>query len=385
MTVKLLLFLFCTFYIYADERALYQGSFDPQSTGIFLPVQIGEKECNFLFDTGASFVVLDKSLEPLLGEPLSLPEVQARTGIKLASGRITTPNGEIALKMYRSIPMRLGKMQIANRFPYILADLQSLWPFSGVKFCGILGVSFLHQFRWEIDFKRGAIKGYIGAEPYMGSFTARVPLFWSEGQIPQVTVDLHGRVVAFDIDTGDNGSGRVQHENFLYLKEIGQVLRSHEQEVITVSELSSNEEFRLEYLRFADTVYPNIVLQESRQNALGLAFFKRHNVVLDFPFNMLYLQHHKDYELEQERDKSGVRIILEDGQLKIYSIKPMPGAIVEGLEKSDIIISINGKKDLSLFQARELLRQEKGTMLALELKRDGQNMRTVIVLGEDPL
>ncbi len=385
MTVKLLLFLFCTFYIYADERALYQGSFDPQSTGIFLPVQIGEKECNFLFDTGASFVVLDKSLEPLLGEPLSLPEVQARTGIKLASGRIATPNGEVALKMYRSIPMRLGKMQIANRFPYILADLQSLWPFSGVKFCGILGVSFLHQFRWEIDFKRGTIEGYIGAEPYMGSFTARVPLFWSEGQIPQVTVDLHGRVVAFDIDTGDNGSGRVQHENFLYLKEIGQVLRSHEQEVITVSELSSNEEFRLEYLRFADTVYPNIVLQESRQNALGLAFFKRHNVVLDFPFNMLYLQHHKDYELEQERDKSGVRIILEDGQLKIYSIKPMPGAIVEGLEKSDIIISINGKKDLSLFQARELLRQEKGTMLALELKRDGQNMRTVIVLGEDPL
>ncbi len=385
MTVKLLLFLFCTFYIYADERALYQGSFDPQSTGIFLPVQIGEKECNFLFDTGASFVVLDKSLEPLLGEPLSLPEVQARTGIKLASGRITTPNGEIALKMYRSIPMRLGKMQIANRFPYILADLQSLWPFSGVKFCGILGVSFLHQFRWEIDFKRGTIEGYIGAEPYMGSFTARVPLFWSEGQIPQVTVDLHGRVVAFDIDTGDNGSGRVQHENFLYLKEIGQVLRSHEQEVITVSELSSNEEFRLEYLRFADTVYPNIVLQESRQNALGLAFFKRHNVVLDFPFNMLYLQHHKDYELEQERDKSGVRIILEDGQLKIYSIKPMPGAIVEGLEKSDIIISINGKKDLSLFQARELLRQEKGTMLPLELKRDGQNIRTVIVLGEDPL
>ncbi len=385
MTVKLLLFLFCTFYIYADERALYQGSFDPQSTGIFLPVQIGEKECNFLFDTGASFVVLDKSLEPLLGEPLSLPEVQARTGIKLASGRIATPNGEIALKMYRSIPMRLGKMQIANRFPYILADLQSLWPFSGVKFCGILGVSFLHQFRWEIDFKRGTIEGYIGAEPYMGSFTARVPLFWSEGQIPQVTVDLHGRVVAFDIDTGDNGSGRVQHENFLYLKEIGQVLRSHEQEVITVSELSSNEEFRLEYLRFADTIYPNIVLQESRQNALGLAFFKRHNVVLDFPFNMLYLQHHKDYELEQERDKSGVRIILEDGQLKIYSIKPMPGAIVEGLEKSDIIISINGKKDLSLFQARELLRQEKGTMLPLELKRDGQNIRTVIVLGEDPL
>lgn len=385
MIVRALLFLCCSFYLYADERALYQGSFDTQSTGIFLPVKIGEKECNFLFDTGASFVVLDKSLEPLLGEPLSLREVQARTGIKLGSGRIVTPNGEVALKMYRSIPMRLGKMQIANRFPYIVADLQSLWPFSGVKFCGILGASFLHQFRWEIDFKSGSIEGYIGAEPYMGSSTARVPLLWSEGQIPQVTVDLHGRRVAFDIDTGDNGSGRVQHENFLYLKEIGQVLRSHKQEVITVSELSSNEEFRLEYLRFADTVYPNIILQESRQNALGLAFFKRHDVVLDFPFNMLYLQHHKDYAVEQERDKSGVRITRLDNKLKVYSIKPMKGAIVEGLKKDDVIISINGEKDLSLFQARSFLRQKEGTVLKLEVNRGGRSIIAGIVLGEDPL
>ena len=385
MTVKALFFLVFTLFLYADERALYQGSFDIQSTGIFLPVQVGDETCNFLFDTGASFVVLDNSLEPLLGKPLSLREVQARTGLKFASGRIVTPNGEIALKMYPSIPMRLGRMQIANRFPYMLADLQSLWPFSGVKFFGILGISFLHQFRWEIDFKRGIVKGYIGAEPYMGSFTTRASLFWSAGQLPRVAVDLHGREVAFDIDTGDNGSGRVNSENFLYLKEIGQVLRSHEQEVVTVSELSSSEEFRLKYLRVADTLYPNIILQESGQNALGLAFLKRHDIVLDFPFNMLYLKHHKDYELEQERDKSGVRIIMEDGRLKIYSIKPMQGAIVEGLKKDDVIISINENKTLSLFHVRESLRQKEGTVLTLEVKHEGKIIKAGIVLGEDPL
>lgn len=385
MTVKALLLLVFTLFLYADERPLYQGDFDTQSTGIFLPVQVGGEMCNFLFDTGASFVVLDNSLEPLLGEPLSLREVQARTGLKLASGRIVTPNGEIVLKMYPSIPMRLGRMQIANRFPYMLADLQSLWPFSGVKFCGILGISFLHQFRWEIDFNKGTIKGYIGAEPYMGSFTTRSPLFWSAGQLPQVAVDLHGREVAFDIDTGDNGSGRVNSKNFLYLKEVGQVLRSHEQEVVTVSEFSSNAEFRLKHLRVADTVYPNIILQESGQNALGLAFFKRHDVVFDFPFNMLYLKHHKDYELEQERDKSGVRIVMKEGQLMIYSIRPMKGAIVEGLEKNDVLISINENRELSLFQARELLRQKEGTVLTLEVKRAGKIFQAGIVLGEDPL
>ena len=384
MVIRLLL-LFYTVFLYAGERPFYQHDFDTQSTGIFLPVQVGKEECMFLFDTGASFVVLDNAFEHLLGEPLSLREAQARTGITFASGRIGTPNGEIALKMYPSVPMRLGRMQIANRFPYMLADLQSLWPFSGVKFCGILGASFLHQFRWEIDFKKGIIKGYIGAEPYMGRYTARERLFWSAGQIPQVAVDLQGRVVAFDIDTGDNGSGRVKSENLLYLRKTGQVLKSHEQEVVTVSELSSSEEFRLKYLRFGDVTYPNIILQESRQNALGLAFFKRHDVVFDFPYNMLYLQHHQDYAIEQERDKSGIRIVMIDGRLKIYSVKPMPGAVTDGLEKDDEIISINEKKDLSLFQARRLLRQTEGTRLLMEVKRDGKTIKAHIVLGEDPL
>jgi hypothetical protein len=384
MAVRLLLLFYAAF-IYAGERPFYQHDFDMQSPGIFLPVQIGTQECMFLFDTGASFVVLDNKFEDLMGEPLSLREAQARTGIKFASGRIATPNGEIELKMYKSIPMRLGRLQIANRFPYMLADLQSLWPFSGVKFCGILGVSFLHQFRWEIDFKKGIVKGYIGAEPYMGRYTARAPIFWSAGKLPQVAIDLQGREVAFDIDTGDNGSGRVSSENLLYLKETGQVMKSHEQEVVTVSELSSSEEFRLKYLRFADVIYPNIILQESKQNALGLAFFKRHDVIFDFPFNMLYLQHHKDYEIEQERDKSGVRIVKIDGQLKVYSVKSMPGAIVEGLKKDDIIISINGKKELSLFQARRLLRQKEGTRLQAEVERDGKTIKANIVLGKDPL
>jgi C-terminal processing protease CtpA/Prc len=100
---------------------------------------------------------------------------------------------------------------------------------------------------------------------------------------------------------------------------------------------------------------------------------------------MLYLQHHKDYEIEQERDKSGVRIVKIDGQLKVYSVKSMPGAIVEGLKKDDIIISINGKKELSLFQARRLLRQKEGTRLQAEVERDGKTIKANIVLGKDPL
>jgi aspartyl protease len=85
MTARLLLFFFFTLFLHAEERPFYQHDFDTQSTGIFLPVQIDNETCMFLFDTGASFVVLDNQFEHLLGEALSLREAQARTGIKFAT------------------------------------------------------------------------------------------------------------------------------------------------------------------------------------------------------------------------------------------------------------------------------------------------------------
>jgi len=313
----LLLLLFVS--LYAEERALYKASFITESTGIFLPVQLDGRECSFLFDTGASFVVLDKSFRHLVAKPLSLKEAEARTGIKFASKHIRTPNGEVKLEMYKAFPLRLGKLQIANRFPYLLADLKALWPFSGEKFCGILGVSFIRQFRWEIDFKKGEIKAYVGAEPYMQGYSARTPIFWSKARIPQVAVNFQGKEIAFDIDTGDNGSGRMKKENLLFLQERSQILASQKQEIVTVSSLSMSKEYRLRSLSFANVLYPKVVMQESAQNAIGLAFLKRHNIVFDFPFNMLYLQHHKDYAAKQELDKSGLRVVIQDEKLIVYS------------------------------------------------------------------
>lgn len=375
----------CSCLLGAGETYLYKENFEIKSTGIFLPVSIGDSECKFLFDTGASFVVLDRRFKALLGDELSLEETQARTGIPFINSSALTPNGEFPLELYKAIPMKLGKLQVANRFPYMLADLQALWPFSGVEFCGILGTSFLHQFRWEIDFEKGEIKAYIGAEPFQGEYSSKKPIYWSKANIPYVGVDFDGTEVAFDIDLGDNGSGRMKGENLLYLKQKGKVSSTQTQDIITVSALSQSEEFRLHSFRFADKVYPDIVMQESQQNALGLAFFKRHNIVLDFPFGMLYLQHHYDYARRQELDKSGLRVIQEKGRLIVFSISPLEGAILGDIKKDDEIISLNGEENISLYTMREALRRKEGTELSLRLRRGEQVFDVGVVLGADPL
>lgn len=379
------LLLFTYTFLYADERALYEGSFETKSSGIFLPINVDGKECKFLFDTGASFVVLDKQFKSILGEPLSLKETQARTGVLFSSNRIKTPNGEVALELYKALPLKLGRLQVANRFPYLVADLQSLWPFSGVEFCGILGTSFLHQFRWEIDFEKGKIEAYVGVEPYMGKYRTRTPVYWSKAGIPYVGVEVGDKEVAFDIDLGDNGNGRMRTEYLLELKRQGKVLKTQLQDVITVSALSQSEEFRIDSIGFAGTQYPELVMQESQQNALGLAFFKRHNIVLDFPFNMLYLQHHDDYAVRQELDKSGLRVVLKEKRLIVFSIKPMQGAVIKGIQVGDEIISVNGKSGLDVYELRQLLRGKEGEKLSLELKRDDHLFDADIILGEDPL
>jgi len=385
MLWKLSLLFFIIVSANAQEKPLYEASFNSQSTGIFLPIKIDGKECSFLFDTGASFVVLDKSFKHLLAKPLSLKEAQARTGIEFASKHIVTPNGKIELEMFQAISLKLGRLQVANRFPYILANLQSLWPFSGEKFCGILGMSFLGQFRWEIDFDKSKIRGYIGAEPYMGKYSARTPIFLSRAHIPQVSINLQGKAVSFDIDTGDNGSGRIKKENLIFLQSQSQILASQKQEIVTVSSLSIGREYRLRSLRFANVLYPKIVMQESGQNAIGLNFLKRHNLVFDFPFNMLYLQHHKDYAKVQALDKSGLRIILKDNKLIVFSLRPHKKAIIKGIIKDDEILSIRGENNLDLYTMRRLVRGEEGKEFFVKIRRKGKVLDAYIRLGKEPL
>jgi len=383
MRISLLLFLILLS-LYAQERPIYQGSFNTQSTGIYLPIDIQGEECSFLFDTGASFVVLDKSLQGLLGEPLSIEEAQAQTGLIFDTKEVITPNGKITLELYKALPLKLGKLQVANRYPYVTADLKALWPFAGEKFCGILGSSFLHQFRWELDFQKGSIEAYIGAEPYNGTYETRNALSFSRAKIPQVMIDLHGEKIVFDLDTGDNGSGRVRQEILAFLQAKKEVLKVTKEDTITVSALSTSTEFRVKNFTFAQRSYPNLVMQGSEQNAIGLALLKRHKVILDFPFKTLYLEHYDGYAQKQELDKSGLRVILKEGRLIVFSIKEVENAKLDGIKIGNEIVSLEGEK-VSLYTLRQALRAKEGTVVNMEIKDENRSFQAKVVLGRHPL
>ena len=339
----------------------------------------------FLFDTGATFVVLDRSFEHLLGKPFTLKEAEAHLGVELYEKGIMTTDSKVPLVLYKPIPLKLGRFQIANRFPYMLADLQSLWPVSGVEFCGVLGSSFLHQFRWDIDFDKGEIKGYLGFSPYEEERESHTSISWSSSQIPQVMAHVGKKELLVDLDTGDTGSGRLQEEMISHLKHRGVIVKTDMTDIYTASGSSTAEEFRLPSLHFADKAYHGVLMNASQQNALGLRFLKRHNIVLDFPFKRLYLKKRLNRSDWDDIDKSGIRLVLKEKKIIVFSIRPLKGAHAESVRQGDEIISINGQKNLSLFQARRMFRGKEGTELTLGIKRRDKYHTINIKLGKDPL
>ncbi len=112
MKSSFLFILFSITTLSAGEKPFYEESFKTDNRAIFLPVQIDNKECMFLFDTGASFVVLDQSYGHLLAEPMGLEEAESHMGVELSERGVVTPNGEIALQLYKSVPLKLGRLQI---------------------------------------------------------------------------------------------------------------------------------------------------------------------------------------------------------------------------------------------------------------------------------
>jgi len=56
------------------EIALFEAKLEETMDAVLLPVTIEGKSYSFLFDTGTTFTIFDKSLEHLLGAPLQIQQ-----------------------------------------------------------------------------------------------------------------------------------------------------------------------------------------------------------------------------------------------------------------------------------------------------------------------
>jgi predicted aspartyl protease len=359
------------------ESVLFEANLEETMDAVLLPVTIEGKSYSFLFDTGSTFTVFDKSLEHLLGKPL---QIRLKT---------ETPANGMSLSFFKSIDVMLGKLNLKTRSPFMTADLKFMSKVLGRGFQGIIGMSFIHKYIWELDFDQKIIRVLSSDSKITSSdYDTSINIHATSRGAPVIMIELIENSIPFLIDTGGTGSGQLTKDVIGLLIEQRLVSDVASDAMVSISGVHFTRRVRINHFKVGSLEYRNLLMGESQQNAIGLRFLKRHRSVLDFPNKRLYLRKGL-YSILDREDKSGIKIINDNGKIIIELFDKRGPAVVAGLKKGDIIKSINGMpvNGNDLLRVRDILKGENGKEIIIKINRDGKSIevRFIIKKGYDHL
>ena len=339
-------------------------------SGIYLPVKINEEPYTFLLDTGSTFTVLNSSFKPILGKPLT-------------SGQVATTVGKSGVEYYRPIDVVTGDINIKTKLPYIVADLDFFSKVTGKKFDGIAGMAFIHKYIWNINFDEDTVK--ILSE--LDSTTAKkdfsiIKLSPSIQGVPFVPVEIGGEKSLFMLDTADTGSGRLTSEMIDLLSKKNLIEEVAWDTSVSLSGITKIRRVRVREIKVGPHTYNGLLMQESKQNSLGLSFLYRHHVIIDFPNQQLYLKKGLGSFQIDRLDKSGIKMINDNKKLTVALVDERGPAKSAGILKGDIIKSINNLpvSGNELIKVRELFKGDDGEEFFLTINRNDEDIDFLLKL-----
>jgi predicted aspartyl protease len=352
------------------ESVLFEANLEETMDAVLLPVTIEGKSYSFLFDTGSTFTVFDKSLEHLLGKPL---QIRLKT---------ETPANGMSLSFFKSIDVMLGTLNLKTRSPFMTADLKFMSKVLGRGFQGIIGMSFIHKYIWELDFDQKIIRVLSSDSKITSSdYDTSINIHATSRGAPVIMIELIENSIPFLIDTGGTGSGQLTKDVIGLLIEQRLVSDVASDAMVSISGVHFTRRVRINHFKVGSLEYRNLLMGESQQNAIGLRFLKRHRSVLDFPNKRLYLRKGL-YSILDREDKSGIKIINDNGKIIIELFDKRGPAAVAGLKKGDVIKSINRMpvNGNDLLRVRDILKGENGKEIITKIKRDGKSIEVRFIL-----
>ena len=339
--------------------------------GVFLPVAISEKTYKFLVDTGSTFTALNSSFKPFLGKPLT-------------SGKVATTVGQSGVEYYSPIDITTtGDINIKTNLPYISADFNFFSKVVGTKFDGIVGMAFLHKYIWDINFDDNTFRmlSAIETPEHLKNFSS-INMSSSVSGVPLVPVEAGGERLLFMLDTGDTGSGRLTGEVIDFLYKNNLIESTMWDTSVSLSGITKIRRVRVREI--GPDTYSGLIMQESNQNALGLRFLSRHHVKMDFPNQKLHLRKGLGSFHSDRLDKSGLKLISDNGSLVVAFVDMRGPAIKAGILQGDIITSVNNSSTSgkNLTEVREILKGQDGEKVFLVIKRSDIEIKSTVVLDK---
>lgn len=420
--------LFTAFSIYSqgkyrilNPKGVYKLKYELVNDLIILPVQVNGAELSFLLDTGINTTLIFS-----LDETDSI-EVKNSTAIRLRGLGAGEPIA--ALKSLNNT-IRIGEIESRNETIFIITEeVVGLSNRLGVEVNGIIGYDFFKDLIFEFNYPKSFVKVY---DPKKYKYRpcskcSDVPLtFFGNKPYVKALVDIDGAkkiemTLLLDTGSGDavwifeNESKGIKvperfFEDFLGFGISGSVygdrtrikslsLGDHKIEAVTAS--------------FPDSLYVKGVEEYSDRNgSIGAQIFKRFHTVLDYGNKNLRLSPNSQFDDPFEYNMSGVVVehfgyqLVKDllygakpqfevegnnsqgitvykstyklnftlqPQYRIAEIRPDSPAAAKGLQKGDVLVSINGKlaHKFSLGEISEILSSKEGRRIRMEIQRNG--------------
>jgi len=350
---------------------------------ILIDAELNGKAGMFIFDTGAEGTVVNASFAKIIG---------------LVNKGTTTGNGSAGSAtagIIRGVNILVGGIAFNGATVYSL-PIDSLTPALGYKIDGILGNDFIAKVVAEIDYAAGTLTLHQPGTYSAPADAEKVPLIIEDG-LPfiraAITLDDKRTIAGkFEIDTGSTGTLLLNSpvvskynltttlSNYLDTK-TGGVGGTGTSKIVRINGVSLGQ-FKIDRpitQLFTGTKGDNA--SAAFDGLLGGAIFRRFKMTVDMSGKRLLLEPNSFIKDEFDTDMSGLSLVSGSDDLTsilIDEVQPGSTAAKAGAAEGDIIVSINGQSNLTLQQARRLLRA--AGEYDLTLKRGGKIVNVHLTL-----
>ncbi|HUS48071.1 MAG TPA: PDZ domain-containing protein [Phycisphaerae bacterium] len=349
------------------------GSFPlDANTPIYVPVVIAGKSHIFILDTGATTTVLDPSMRPLLGEPISTESVLLPGGGRQTMEAFAAPDG------------RIGEISLKAARIVLLHDLSKFSVLCDRDVAGFVGMTLLRDYVVRLDYDRGKLVIHRPDRRPHPEWGEAIDIEFDKHQCPYVYAALPGGLeLKLAVDSGVKQTGSLHAAFFDRLVKSGK-LRTQPCCAEVMGRVVRSKESRFPSLSVGTIRHQGLILdRDESRSCLGLNFLVRHEVVMDFPNRKMYLRKGKLFDLPCPGGRSGLHVTVREGRLAVLDVEKESPAGRAGLRAGDILLRMDGQRPLiggvSVTSNRL---GEPGRKVTVTVRRNGKELTASFTVAE---
>lgn len=431
ITILVLAFI-CSLSVFGQESFVFEKGVEKVSIPfkfinnlIFIPIKVNGIELNFMLDSGVEETIL-----------FSMEEKKEVSFFNVEKITLRGLGSEASIEGLKSTKNTLecNGLKSENHLLYIVLDQSfNLSSHIGIPVNGIIGYNFLKNNLVEINYGSKIISVYKDSDKNRKRINKKfqlVPITIERSKpyiVSSVVLNSNEIPVKLLIDIGNSDAVwlfekeskgiKIPAKNFEdYLGKgfSGDVEGKRAQ----VSKFKiSNFEFRNPIVAFPDsTSIQNVRMVKDRAGSVGSEVLKRFSIIFDYTNQQLFLRRNNNFSAPFSYNKSGVELqhfglqwVQETVRLETvplvktdnsaygykssennfkykFALKPIyiianvrknSPAAISGLQKEDVIVSINGRPgyEYTLAKINALLKSEDEDWITFEIERDSQIMK----------